>query len=189
MRTVGAAWWGQCRVRMLLLLGRYQQVLAELAVQLEQRPGDAQAWATLAHVQAQLGDLPGAVTSQKQRVALTPDEAAVWFNLGYLHEQAGELLAAEAAFRRAAELDPLLDRAWYGLALSLIGQQRLDEAVAALCRNTELQPMSPYGWYQLARVQADRNEPETAARIIQHLRQFEPRVAAQLVRETGLGQH
>jgi hypothetical protein len=46
--------------------------------------------------------------------------------------------------------------------------------------------MSPYGWYQLARVHVDRHEPEEAARIIRHLRKFEPKVAAQLERETGL---
>jgi predicted Zn-dependent protease len=68
----------------------------------------------------------------------------------------------------------------------LIKLQRLDEAVDALKRNTELQPMSPYGWYQLARVQVDRKKPEEAVKIIRHLEGFEPKVAAQLVRETGL---
>ena len=46
--------------------------------------------------------------------------------------------------------------------------------------------MSPFGWYQLARVQVDRSEPEKARRIIAHLKKFEPKVAAQLERETGL---
>jgi hypothetical protein len=46
--------------------------------------------------------------------------------------------------------------------------------------------MSPYGWYQLARVQFDRHEPEEARKIIRHLKGFEPKVAAQLERETGL---
>ena len=100
----------------------------------------------------------------------------------------GHLEQAEMAFRRATELDPQLDRAWYGLALSLIRQRRFDEAVAALRKNTELQPMSPYGWSQLARVHVDRQEPDEAAKIIRHLRKFEPTVAAQLERETGLGQ-
>jgi tetratricopeptide (TPR) repeat protein len=83
-------------------------------------------------------------------------------------------------------LDPKLDRAWYGLGLSLIRQGRLDEAIDALKRNTELQPMSPFGWYQLARVHANRSEPEKARKIIAHLQRFEPQVAAQLQRETGL---
>ena len=79
-----------------------------------------------------------------------------------------------------------MDRAWYGLALVLIQARRFDEAVAALKKNTELQPMSPFGWYQLARVHVDRHEPEEAVKIIRHLKGFEPKVAAQLERETGL---
>ncbi len=46
--------------------------------------------------------------------------------------------------------------------------------------------MSPYGWYQLARVHFDRQEPEETRKIIRHLKGFEPKVAAQLERETGL---
>jgi predicted Zn-dependent protease len=68
----------------------------------------------------------------------------------------------------------------------LIRLQRFDEAVVALKRNTELQPMSPYGWYQLARVHVDSHRPEEAVKIIRHLKGFEPKVAAQLERETGL---
>jgi hypothetical protein len=49
-----------------------------------------------------------------------------------------------------------------------------------------LQPMSPYGWYQLARVHMDRQQPDEARKIIRHLKGFEPKVAAQLERETGL---
>jgi len=77
-------------------------------------------------------------------------------------------------------------RAWYGLALVLIQAHRFDEAIAALKKNTELQPMSPFGWYQLARVHVDRHEPDEAVKIIRHLKGFEPKVAAQLERETGL---
>jgi tetratricopeptide (TPR) repeat protein len=112
--------------------------------------------------------------------------AADWFNLAYLLEQTHRLEDAEHAFKGAVALDPALDRAWYGLGLVLIRLQRFEEAVKALKRNTELQPMSPYGWYQLARVHMDRHEPEEARRIIGHLKGFEPKIAAQLERETGL---
>jgi tetratricopeptide (TPR) repeat protein len=101
-------------------------------------------------------------------------------------EEAGRLEDAEPAFRHATEVDPKLDRAWYGLGLALIRLRRFDDAVIALKRNTELQPMSPYGWYQLARVHVDRHDPDEAVKIIRHLKRFEPKVAAQLERETGL---
>jgi len=72
------------------------------------------------------------------------------------------------------------------MGLVLIRLGRYDEAVSALKRNTELQPMSPHGWYQLARVHVDRHDPDEAVKIIRHLQKFEPKVAAQLERETGL---
>ena len=46
--------------------------------------------------------------------------------------------------------------------------------------------MSPYAWYQMARVHVDLKQPEEALAVIQHLKGFEPKVAAQLERETGL---
>ncbi len=75
--------------------------------------------------------------------------------------------------------------AWYGLGLAHIQLGQWEQAVQALERNTQLQPMSPFGWYQLARAQWQRGEHESTRRIARHLRGFEPKVAAQLVRETG----
>ena len=91
-----------------------------------------------------------------------------------------------AAFRRALELNPKHDRALYGVALSLIATRRLEEAVAPLKQNTKLQPMSPYGWYQLARVQFELGRRDEAQKVLDHLQRFEPKVARQLERETGL---
>ena len=79
-----------------------------------------------------------------------------------------------------------MDRAWYGLGLVHIRQGRLEDALAALQRNTQLQPMSPFGWYQLARVHVDLKQPNEALKVIRHLKGFEPKVAAQLERETSL---
>lgn len=174
------------QVRVWLVLGLRRRALDRVNMLLLNDPDDLYALATRAHLQAELGDAPAAQKTLMLLVSLRPDRAAGWFNLGYLSEELGQLAEAEAAFRRATEIDPQLDRAWYGLGLSLIRQHRFDEAVEALRKTTELQPMSPFGWYQLARVHVDRCEPELATKIIQHLRSFEPRVAAQLERETGL---
>jgi tetratricopeptide (TPR) repeat protein len=150
-------------------------------------PDDAFALASRAHLHAELGLLEQAL-SDAQALTQThpPCRAAAWFNLAYLLEGVGRHTEAEAAFRRAVVLEPELDRAWYGLGLLLIHLRRFDEAAKALQRNTELQPLSPYGWYQLARLQVDRGQPDEARRIIRRLKTFEPRVAAQLERETGL---
>ncbi|UUX94061.1 tetratricopeptide repeat protein [Aquabacterium sp. J223] len=186
MRSLG--WWGlRLRAVALLFFNRRREAEAVFGRLLALRPDDPYALASRAHVRAQLGRRAEAIADARRLVAVHPRRSAGdWFNLAYLLEQDGDLSSAEAAFRRALELDDRLDRAWYGLGLTLICQQRLDEAVEALKRNTELQPMSPYGWYQLARVHLDRQQPDEARRIIRHLRGFEPKVAAQLERETGM---
>lgn len=171
----------------LLLFGRTTAALAVLERMLRRWPADAYALSSRAHLHAQAGRQDAAIADAQALVAAHPTRSAGdWFNLGFLLEAAGQVDQAEPAFRHALEMDELLDRAWYGLGLTLIRQGRHDEAVQALERNTRLQPMSPYGWYQLARVHMDRHAPDKALKIIRHLKGFEPKVAAQLERETGL---
>lgn len=180
-------WRLKLRAMLWLLLGRNQAACRTFGEMLAIWPDDAYVLASRSHVLAQLGRRDEAIADARRLTALHPARSAAdWFNLAFLLEGAGRPGDAEPAFRRALELDPKLDRAWYGLALVLIRMDRGDEALAALKRNTELQPMSPYGWYQLARLHADRHDTEAARRIIRHLKDFEPQVAAQLQRETGL---
>ena len=174
------------RIMGLLVVGRERAALAELHAMLQRWPDDTYALASRAHLLAQTGQLETALADSRRLTVLRARHATTWFNHGFMLEAAGQWDEALAAFRQSTELGPELDRAWYGLGLVLIRLQRYDEAVQALKRNTELQPMSPYGWYQLARVHVDRKEPEAAVKIIRHLQGFEPKVAEQLQRETGL---
>lgn len=173
------------RAWLALAAGRPAAALACFEKMLELFPRDAYALASRAHGLGQQGDRPAAIEVLRELTACHPQRAAGWFNLGFLLADVGCLAEAGAAFARATKLNPALDQAWYGLALVYIRQDRLDEAVHALEKNTQLQPMSPHGWYQLARVQADRQAPDEVRKIIRHLRAFEPRIAAQLERETG----
>ncbi len=182
------AYW-TCKLQAMgwLLIGRLDSAEAVFTHMLARWPSDAYALSSRAHVRAQAGRHAQALEDARALVTAYPRRSAGdWFNLGYMleHQQLPE--QAEPAFREALAMDPKLDRAWYGLGLALIQLQRFDEAVAALKRNTELQPMSPFGWYQLARVHMDRQQPDEARRIIRHLQGFEPKVAKQLERETGL---
>jgi Flp pilus assembly protein TadD len=147
---------------------------------------DLYALSTLAHAQSADGAWADACETLRRCAVIAPDAASTWFNLGYACERLERFAEAERCFRRATVCGPKLDLAWYGLALALIAQDRLAEAAEVLKVNTGLQPMSPYGWYQLARVQADLGALDEAAATIAHLRQFEPKVARQLERETGL---
>ncbi len=171
----------------LLVFGRTRAAEAVFDRMLQRWPGDAYALASRSHQHAQAGRRDAAIADAQALVAAHPERSAAdWFNLAFLLEDSARLDEAQAAFRRSVAIDPKLDRAWYGLGLVLIRQGRLDEAVTALKRNTELQPMSPYGWYQLARVHMNSHRPDEAVKIIRHLKGFEPKVAAQLERETGL---
>ena len=185
-----SAWayrWTKSRAIVALVFGRHRTALELFTQMIERWPGDAYALASRSHLRAQLGDRDAALADARALTQQHPRRSAAdWFNLGYLLDEAGQPEQAEPAFRQAVALDAKLDRAWYGLGVALIRLQRPEEAIVAFERNTELQPMSPYGWYQLARVQFDRHEPDKARRIIRHLKGFEPKVAAQLERETGL---
>jgi tetratricopeptide (TPR) repeat protein len=180
-------WPHRLRAIVALLFNRRLAAQNAFTSMLALSPDDAYALSSRSHVLAQLGHLDAAIADAERLTRLHPERSAGdWFNLAFLLEATDRLQEAEAGFRRALALDPKLDRGWYGLGLTLIRLGRHDEAVAALERNTELQPMSPYGWYQLARVHIDRHEPDAARKIIRHLQGFEPKVAAQLERETGL---
>ena len=150
------------------------------------RPDDSYPLASQAHLLISQDRKPEAMRLLLKLTQSDPQNGHHWFNLGYLQEEQGDFESACVSFGKATEFNPQIDRAWYGLGLVLIRLQRFDEAVKALKQNTKLQPMSPFGWYQLARVHVDRQDPDEARKIIRHLKGFEPKVAAQLERETGL---
>ena len=121
-----------------------------------------------------------------QVAELSSESSNAHFNQAFVCEELGRLEDAERGFRAALAIEEKMDRAWYGLGLVLVRQGRLEEAVIALKQNTKLQPMSPFGWYQLARVHLDLKQADEALAVIRYLKGFEPKVANQLERETGL---
>lgn len=174
----------------LLALGQRLGALSRFDRMLRLWPMDRYALASRAHVLVQLDRLDDSIASLQQLTGLSgpqAQQAAAWFNLGYVLQQAGRHAQARPAFENAIEHQPGMDRAWYGMALALIHQRQFHAAKQALKKNTALQPLSPYGWYRLAEVHLALGEPEKARKVIAHLRQFEPRVAARLARDIGLG--
>ena len=170
----------------LLVLGRKATARAVFDAMLQRWPDDVYALASRAHLLTEAGQVQAALADSRRLVVLRAEDARTWFNHGFMLEAAGELAESETAFRRATTLSPELDRAWYGLGLVLIRLHRYDEAVVALKKNTELQPMSPYGWYQLAHAYHRLGDSARVARVIKKLAGFEPKVARQLERETGV---
>jgi len=150
------------------------------------RPRDARPLGVLAHLKASLGRRPEAVELLRSALALDASQASTWYNLAFLQQEEQRHDEAIESFDHALALDEKFDMAYYGKALSLIKSGRLEEAIGPLKKNTELQPMSPFGFYQLAHVYHRLQQPERVARTIKRLAGFEPQVARQLERETGV---
>jgi tetratricopeptide (TPR) repeat protein len=153
---------------------------------LSTNPEDVLALNSLGYQELSNRRLIQALSYFERALAQTPNNANSHFQVGFVCEELGRSQDAEIAFRAALELDEKLDRAWYGLGLVLVRQRRLEESLGAFKRNTELQSMSPFAWYQMARVHMELGQPEKALEVMRHLKGFEPKVAAQLERETGL---
>lgn len=176
----------QWQAKILLVLGLRERATAVFLGVLARLPDDVYSLNSLAYGALQTGNRVLALNYFEQVARLSPDNANSHFNQAFVCEELGRLDEAERGFRAAIGLNDKLDLAWYGLGLVLVRQGRLDDALVVLKRNTKLQPMSPFGWYQLARVHVDLKQPEEARSVIRHLKGFEPKVAAQLERETGL---
>lgn len=150
------------------------------------RPGDAAVIATVAGLHASAGRRGHACDLLRESIAIDSAQAYVHFNLGYLLQQDEHHLEALSAFERALALNPKLDQALYGQALSLLKLGRVEEALEPLKANTRLQPLSPYGFYQLAHALNRLDRRDEARKVIVQLSGFEPQVARQLQRETGI---
>lgn len=174
------------KAKILLLVGARHAATEVFQGILRRAPQDVLALNSLAYAAMQRDDNELAHRYFEQALALNARVSNAHFNLAFVDELLARLDEAEKGFRAALAIEEKMDRAWYGLGLVLVRQGRLTEALEALKRNTQLQPMSPFGWYQMARVHIDLQQPEEAKAVIKHLKGFEPKVAAQLERETGL---
>ena len=174
------------RAKALLFLGMRGAAKAVFLELLKRWPDDVLALNSLAYDSIQTQHPASALDYYARVLKLQPQVSNAHFNHAFVAEELGLTEVAEQGFRAALQIEEKMDRAWYGLGLVLVRQGRLDEALVALKRNTSLQPMSPFGWYQMARVHVDLRQPEEARAVILHLKGFEPKVAAQLERETGL---
>jgi tetratricopeptide (TPR) repeat protein len=143
-------------------------------------------YGTLAHYAALKGNQEEAIALLEQSIEADPSISSSWFNLGFLLQEGHQHERALPLFTRAMELDEKNDRAFYGKAISLIKLDRVDEAIPLLKKNIELQPLSPFGHYQLAHVYVRKGERGEAERMIRQVSRFEPQVAKQLEKETGI---
>jgi tetratricopeptide (TPR) repeat protein len=174
------------RAKIFLFLGMRVSARQVFEDVLQYVPKDVLALNSLGYAAMHDKNFVLALTYFDQVAELSAESSNAHFNQAFVCEELGRLEDAERGFRAAIAIEEKMDRAWYGLGLVLVRQGRLEEAVIALKRNTKLQPMSPFGWYQLARVHLDLKQADEALAVILYLKGFEPKVANQLERETGL---
>jgi predicted TPR repeat methyltransferase len=85
----------------LTLLHRDLDALPLLEQALQAEPGDAATWVVLGQCQARLGDLPAALISADEALALAADLAAAWALRGGVLKDLGRPVEAAAALRSA----------------------------------------------------------------------------------------
>lgn len=165
--------------------GREDRAFDEFATAFRHDPTNAEAARHLAFIAAKKERFDVAEHWFGEAVRLAPDDADTRFNLGFVLEQAGKPAAAAVAFEAAAKLKPSLDRAWYGLGLAhaALGQHAL--AVPAFDEATRLQPMNAIAWYQLGMACHKAGLAERTEAVVVRLVDFDPKVARQLVRDSG----
>ena len=178
-----STWWLNRMASVAVLFDRKSQAIASLRKIIEIDSRNEMARAAIGNLYAEEGDQAAALKEFLALVELNPRNAEAWFNLGYIYDQRDELENAERCFRKAVELRPSIDRAWYGLGLVLVRQRRLGEAIDAFRRTIKLQSMSPYGYYQLGMTYHHLGRNESAAKVYEALKKFEPRYAATLKRD------
>jgi tetratricopeptide (TPR) repeat protein len=178
--------WLKFKAKTLLVFGLRAKAHDTFQEILEINPADALALNSLGYAELNNRHLVQALSYFERALVQTPNIANAHFNVGFVCEELGRSQDAEVAFKAALQLDEKFDRAWYGLGLVLVRQRKLEESLEAFKRNTQLQSMSPFAWYQMARVHMELNQPDEALGVMRHLKGFEPKVAAQLERETGL---
>ena len=174
------------KAKILLFLGQRARAREVFLETLALAPDDVLALNSLGYDALQTGHPAQALPYFERVLRIAPSASNAHFNVAFVCECLDRLDDAESAFRSAIAIEEKMDRAWYGLGLVYIRQKRFDDAVLALKRNTQLQPMSPYAWYQLGRTYVEMKQPDDAKAVIAHLKGFEPKIAAQLARETGL---
>ena len=178
--------WLKFKAKTLLVVGLRAQAHDVFQEILAINPADPLALNSLGYQELSNQRFIQALGYFERALVQTPNNANAHFNVGFVCEELGRSQQAELAFKAAIQIDEKLDRAWYGLGLTLVRQQRFEDSLAAFKRNTELQSMSPFAWYQMARVHMEMGQPQEALAVMRHLKGFEPKVAAQLERETGL---
>jgi len=179
--------WYYSRIAYFAMFFKQFEIAADYWIRMAAlRPKDPLPYTSAAHCKADQNKNLEAEILLRKALEVDPNYTAAWFNLGFLIQKREDHVEALRCFDMAIRFHEKMDRAHYGRALSLIALDRPEEAKAALQRNIDLQPMSPYGYYQLAALHHKLGDDKSCIKLVKKLHKFEPQLAAQLQRETGV---
>jgi len=143
-------------------------------------PGHAFANHVLGSIRLHDGDLVAAETALRRSVG-TARTAAALNDLAVVLDRRGRTDEAIEFAREAVRIDPALATAWDTLGASLRRRRRLEEAEQALHRALAIRPEDPVFLWNLAQVYGDMGRPESAAPILDALRQRADRLPPEML--------
>jgi tetratricopeptide (TPR) repeat protein len=149
-------------------------------------PENTRVLAMIAHQDATEGKDHDAIAVYERIFKVTPEDKISWFNYGFLVQKQGDHTKALEAFGKVLSMDEKLDRAWFGKGLSHVALQQHELAIEAFKKTNKLQPLSPHGYYELAKVQHKIGDWDACEKTMRKVKEFDPKVAAQLEDETGI---
>jgi len=96
---------------------------------LEKKKDYAPAIFLLSQVEAQLGNIDGAIYRTEQSFYLAPNDVGILFQLGLLYYQKGDFVSSRLAFERAVAINPNYSNARYFLGLIYDREGKKEDAI------------------------------------------------------------
>jgi tetratricopeptide (TPR) repeat protein len=126
----------------------------------------------------QVGDLPKAITSLRQRIKHKPDDSTLRYLLGEALVRSGATAGdsafaeAKASLEKSVKLNPRFAPAQVNLGKIYLKENRLDEAMAHLEQARALDPKDKSAYSQLAIVYRRKGKPEAAKTMLAKLNEL-----------------
>ena len=158
----------------LLRQGLAPQAAQALALYLQQRPHDAQAWQMLGMARMMAGQLDDAVSALEQSAALNRQDARTWGMLGAACSQLGRAQQAISHFDAAVALAPADAALWCDRGRALHAAQRLEEALDSAGRALSLNPAQPAAWLLRGNTLRDLRRLPEAVQSLQQAARMAP---------------
>jgi tetratricopeptide (TPR) repeat protein len=173
--------------QLLSVFKRHEQALAEYQCAITINPGYTAAWRCIGFLQAQAKHPTAALEALNKALQLEPGDDATRFNIAFILHDLKRYPEAISEFEKIIGTSPKHDRAWYGLGICREQIGELENAAVALKQATQLQYFNPHAAYHLALLYHRLGQADNALTEYQRVLSFDPKCAALIRQETGIG--